>query len=142
MQDKVQALVRLSEAERSNSRSSNQVDSLKKQNQDLTHRLTLATQEKVNALMQLAADGNASHAGKGSGPSPQKSSTWKVNPNLHLRLYDHKESGRKVTSGMLMQHAMCCVTLFLDTPSLAASCFVRVWPESCPHVPGEEHTVY
>ena len=80
MQDKVQALVRLSEAERSNSRSSNQVDSLKKQNQDLTHRLTLATQEKVNALMQLAADGNASHAGKGSGPSPQKSSTWKVNP--------------------------------------------------------------
>ncbi len=81
MQDKVQALVRLSEAERSQSRSANSIDSLKKQNQDLTHRLTQATQEKVNALMQLAADSNSSHApagGKGVAPSPQKASTWKV----------------------------------------------------------------
>ena len=81
MQDKVQALVRLSEAERAQSRSANSIDSLKKQNQDLTHRLTLATQEKVNALMQLAADGNSSHVaagGKGVVPSPQKASTWKV----------------------------------------------------------------
>jgi hypothetical protein len=81
MQDKVQALVRLSEAERAQSRSANSIDSLKKQNQDLTQRLTLATQEKVNALMQLAADGNSSHAaagGKGVVPSSQKASTWKV----------------------------------------------------------------
>lgn len=80
MQDKVQALVRLSEAERAQSRSVNSIDSLKKQNQDLTHRLTLATQEKVNALLQLAADGNSSHgaaSGKGGVPSPQKASTWK-----------------------------------------------------------------
>lgn len=80
-QDKVQALVRLSEAERSQTRSSNLLESLKKQNQDLSHRLSQATQEKVNALMQLAADGNSNHAvgsGKGSVPSPQKSSTWKV----------------------------------------------------------------
>lgn len=81
MQDKVQALVRLSEAERTQSRSANSIDSLKKQNQDLTVRLSQATQEKVNALMQLAADGNNSHAeptGKGNFTSPQKSSTWKV----------------------------------------------------------------
>ena len=83
-QDKVQALVRLSEAERGHSRLSNQVDSLKKQNQDLTHRLTQATQEKVNALMQLAADGNGSGhaggapAGKAGVPSPVRTSTWKV----------------------------------------------------------------
>lgn len=78
-QDKVQALLRLSDSERSLSRSSNQLSSLKKQNQDLTQRLSLATQEKVNALMQLA-DGSSSHgsstAAKG-GPSPQKG-TWKV----------------------------------------------------------------
>lgn len=80
MQDKVQALVRLSEAERAQSRSANSIDSLQKQNQDLTHRLTQATQEKVNALMQLA-DGNSSHGaagGKGVVPSPQKAPTWKV----------------------------------------------------------------
>ncbi len=73
--------MRLSEAERAQSRSANSIDSLKKQNQDLTDRLTLATQEKVNALMQLAADGNSSHVaagGKGVVPSPQKASTWKV----------------------------------------------------------------
>ena len=73
--------MRLSEAERAQSRSANSIDSLKKQNQDLTHRLTLATQEKVNALLQLAADGNSSHGAAGSKgvvPSPQKASTWKV----------------------------------------------------------------
>ena len=81
MQDKVQALMRLSDSERSNARSSNQVDALKKQNQDLTHRLTQATQEKVNALMQLAGPGakqDTAPAGKGSSPSPQKTATWKV----------------------------------------------------------------
>ena len=78
-QAKVQALLRLSDTERSLSRSSNQLNALKKQNQDLTQRLSLATQEKVNALMQLA-DGSSSHASaaavKGA-PSPQKG-TWKV----------------------------------------------------------------
>ena len=85
MQDKVQALVRLSEAERSNTRSSNQLEALRKQNQDLTHRLTQATQEKVNALMQLAGPGNNHHSatvGKGSVPSPQKNATWKVQDSL------------------------------------------------------------
>ena len=81
MQDKVQALVRLSEAERRHQRSSNQLETFKKQNQDLTLRLREATQEKVNALMRVAADGNSSQAtaaaGKGM-PSPQKGSTWKV----------------------------------------------------------------
>ena len=80
MQDKVQALMRLSESERSNQRSSNQVETLKKQNQDLSHRLSQATQEKVNALMRVAADGNTSQAaGAAKGmPSPGKTSTWKV----------------------------------------------------------------
>ena len=81
MQDKVQALLRLSESERSKARSSNQLDALRKQNSDLTHRLTQATQEKVNALMQLAGPGanyGTAPAGKGSGPSPQKTATWKV----------------------------------------------------------------
>lgn len=80
-QDKVQALVRLSEAERSHQRSSNQVETLKKQNQDLMLRLREATQEKVNALMRVAADGNSSQAATAAGkgmPSPQKGPTWKV----------------------------------------------------------------
>lgn len=80
MQDKVQTLLRLSDSERSHQRSSNQVENLKKQNQDLSHRLSQATQEKVNALMRVAADGNSSQAaGTGKGmPSPGKTSTWKV----------------------------------------------------------------
>ena len=85
MQDKVQALVRLSEAERSHQRSSIQLDNLKKQNQDLTQRLRDATQEKVNALMRVAADSNSGlAAGNGKGvPSPQKTSTWKVRHCAH-----------------------------------------------------------
>lgn len=80
MHDKVQALLRLSESERSNQRSSNQVETLKRQNQDLSHRLSQATQEKVNALMRVAADDNSSQAtGAAKGmPSPGKTSTWKV----------------------------------------------------------------
>ena len=84
MHDKVQALLRLSESERSNQRSSNQVEALKKQNQDLSHRLSQATQEKVSALMRVASsslpDSNSSQAAgaiKGM-PSPGKTSTWKV----------------------------------------------------------------
>lgn len=79
-QDKVQALMRLSDSERSKQRISNQADTLKKQNQELSSRLSQATQEKVNALMRVAADGNSSQAAanaKGM-PSPGKSSTWKV----------------------------------------------------------------
>ena len=99
MQDKVQTLLRLSDSERSHQRSSNQVENLKKQNQDLSHRLSQATQEKVNALMRVAADGNSSQAaGTAKGmPSPGKTSTWKVctcssvvlvcQPYLHVHLH-------------------------------------------------------
>lgn len=110
-QDKVQALIRLSDSERSVARSSNQLNALKKQNQDLTQRLSLATQEKVNALMQLA-DGTNSHssssASKGA-PSPQKG-TWKV--------------------GSLCNISNCCRSL-----CNIASCITGGNASACIHVP-------
>ena len=132
MQDKVQALVRLSEAERAQSRSVNSIDSLKKQNQDLTHRLTLATQEKVNALLQLAADGNSSHgaaSGKGGVPSPQKASTWKVQfTRVHCFFWPAPLCCAVWWSAFAVA-TFCCAALYW--PGLYCTVLVKV--ESMPH---------
>lgn len=81
-QDKVKALLRLSELERVQAHDGSELDALRRQKSDLQVRLAQATQEKVNVLMQLAeAKGQAGDPKLPSSivsPKQQASGSWRI----------------------------------------------------------------